>query len=135
MKKNKSLKENIEDQATSTMDDVKSGYKNVEEKTAEAVIKAKDDVVEWAEDGASKIKQGAHDFSENAKETFQKTAKSIDKNVKHGMSQYNAKAQEVADKVPGGFGDTVIRYPWVAISIGVLLGIVLGILFKPTRNA
>ncbi len=135
MKKNKSLKDNIDDQLTSTMDDVKSGYKNVEEKTVEAVTSAKDDVVEWAEDGVSKIKEGAHDFSENAKDTLHKTTKSIDKNVKRGMSQYNAKAQEIADKIPGGLGDKVIRYPWVAISVSLLIGIGLGILLKPTRHS
>ncbi len=135
MKKNKSQKHNIEDQVTSTMDNVKSGYKNIEEKTIQAATNVKDDVVEWAEGGASKIKEGAHDFSDSAKETLQKTTKSIDKNVKHGMSQYNAKAQEVADKVPGGFGDKVVRYPWVAISVSLIIGIGLGILIKPTRHA
>lgn len=128
-------KKKIEDQVTSTMDNVKSGYKNAEEKTVEAVKNVKDDVVEWAEDGVSKIREGAHDFTENAKETLQKTSKAIDKNVKHGMDQYNKKAQQMADKVPGEFGEKVRRYPWVAITIGVLFGFVLGVLLKPTRHA
>lgn len=135
MKKNKSLKDNIEDQLTSTMDDVKSEYKNVEEKTLHAVSSAKDDVGTWVEEGVSNIKEGTHQLMDDAKETFDKTTKSIDKNVKHGLSQYNVKAQEFADKVPGGLGDKVIRYPWVAISVSLLIGFVLGILLKPRRRA
>jgi len=134
MKKNKSLKDNIEGQMTSTMDDVKSGYKNVEEKTVKAVTNAKDDVVTWVEEGVSNIKEGSHQLMDDAKETYDKTAKSIDKNVKHGLRQYNVKAQEFADKVPG-VGDTVIRYPWVAITVSLLIGIALGFFLKPRRRA
>lgn len=117
------------------MDDVKSDYKDVEEKTLEAVSSAKDNVVAWVEEGVSNIKEGTHQLMDDAKETYDKTTKSIDKNVRHGLSQYNAKAQEVAEKVPGDFVNKVNRYPWVAISIGVLFGIVLGILLKPSQSA
>lgn len=117
------------------MDDVKSDYKDVEEKTLEAVSSAKDNVVAWVEEGVSNIKEGTHHLVDDAKETYDKTTQAIDKNVKKGLSQYNSKAQEVADKVPGGLGDTVIKYPWVAISIGLLFGIVLGFLLKPARKA
>ena len=134
MKKNKSLKDNIEDQLTSTMDDVKSGYKDTEEKTLEAVSSAKDNVVTWVEEGVSNIKEGTHHLMDDAKETYEKTAKSIDKNVKHGLRQYNVKAQEFADKVPG-VGDTVIRYPWVAITVSLLIGIALGFFLRPRRRA
>ncbi|MFU8827678.1 MAG: hypothetical protein ACNA70_09360 [Brevefilum sp.] len=135
MEKNKSLKENAQDQITSTMDDVKSGYKQVEEKTVEAVTQAKDDVVTWVEEGVSNIKEGTQQLMDDAKQTYDKTAKSIDKNVKHGLSEYNVKAQEFADKVPGGLGDSVIRYPWVAMTVSLFLGIALGYLLKPTRRA
>jgi ElaB/YqjD/DUF883 family membrane-anchored ribosome-binding protein len=134
MKKNKSLKENIEDQVTSSMDDVKSGYKDVEEKALKAVSGAKDSVVTWVEEGVSDIKEGTHQLMDDAKQTYEKTAKSIDKNVKHGLRQYNVKAQEFADKVPG-VGDTVIRYPWVAITVSLFIGIALGFLLKPARKA
>jgi ElaB/YqjD/DUF883 family membrane-anchored ribosome-binding protein len=134
MKKNKSLKDNIEDQVTSSMDDVKSGFKDAEEKTLEAVSGAKDSVVTWVEEGVSTLKEGTHQLMDDAKQTYDKTAKSIDKNVKHGLSQYNVKAQEFADKVPG-VGDTVIRYPWVAITVSLLIGIALGFFLKPRRRA
>ena len=130
MKKNKS----VEDQFNSTMDDVKSGYEDVEETTVKAVTKAKDDVVTWFEEGVSNIKEGSHQLMDDAKETYDKATKAIDKNVKNGLNQYEEKVQEIAEKVPGDFGDKVLKYPWVAISVGVLLGLVLGILLKPTRH-
>lgn len=135
MKKNKSHKQNIEDQINSTMDDVKTGYKQIEEKSIKAVTNAKDDVVTWVEEGVTNIKEGTHQLMDDAKETFDKTTKSIDKNVRHGLSQYNAKAQEIADKAPGRLGDKVLRYPWVAISVSLFIGIALGFLLKPRRRA
>jgi ElaB/YqjD/DUF883 family membrane-anchored ribosome-binding protein len=135
MNKKKARNHTTGEQINSVMDDVKSGYKDAEEKTLEAVSSAKDSVVTWVEEGVSNIKEGTHHLMDDAKETYDKTAKSIDKNVKHGLRQYNVKAQEFADKVPGGLGDTVIRYPWVAITVSLLIGIALGFLLKPSRRA
>jgi ElaB/YqjD/DUF883 family membrane-anchored ribosome-binding protein len=135
MKKNKSHNHKIEDQLTSVMDDVKTGYKDAEEKTLDAVSSAKDSVVTWVEEGVSNIKEGTHHLMDDAKQTYDKTTKSIDKNVKHGLRQYNVKAQEFADNVSGGLGDSVIRYPWVAITVSLFIGIALGFLLKPARKA
>lgn len=107
----------------------------MEEKTVQAVTNTKDDVFTWVEEGVTNIKEGSHQIMDDAKETIDKTTKSIDKNVKKGLSQYNTKAQELADKVPGRLGDNVIRYPWVAITISLLIGFGLGFLLKPRRRA
>ena len=135
MNKEKARNHTTGKQINSLMDDVKSDYKDVEGKTLEAVSSAKDSVVTWVEEGVSNIKEGTHQLMDDAKETYDKATKSIDKNVKHGMKQYNVKAQEFADKVPGGFGDTVDKYPWVAITVGLLIGITLGFFLKPSRRA
>jgi hypothetical protein len=50
-----------------------------------------------------------------------------------GLSEYNAKVQEAADKFPGGFGEKATRYPWVAMSIALAFGIFLGNILKPAR--
>ena len=117
------------------MDDVKSGYKDLEEKTLQSVSNAKDNAVTWVEEGVSKIKDGTHQVMDNVKDTVDKTVKSVDKNVTQGMTQYNKKAQELADKLPGRFGDKVLRYPWVAITVSLFIGIGLGLLIKPGRKA
>lgn len=135
MKKLFARKKNAGDQINSAMDDVKSGYKDLEGKTIKSVSNAKDHAVTWVEEGVSNIKEGSQHLMEDAKDTLDKTTRSINKNVKHGLTQYNAKAQEIADNVPGGLGDKVIRYPWVAISVTLFLGIGLGILLKPSQRA
>jgi len=135
MNKKKVQTHKIQDQIHTVVDDVKTGYKEIEEKSIHAVTDAKDEVVTWVEDGISTIKEDTHKLMEDAKETLDRTTQSIDKNVKHGLSQYNAKAQEIADKAPGRLGDKVLRYPWVAISVSLFIGIALGFLLKPRRRA
>jgi vacuolar-type H+-ATPase subunit H len=135
MNKKKARNQSAGDRINSAVDDVKSGYKDFKENTLQSVSDAKDNAVTWVEEGVSNLKEGTHHLLDDTKEAIVKTAQSIDKNVKHGLSQYNAKAQELADKVPGGLGDKVIRYPWVAISISLLIGIGLGFLLKPRRRA
>jgi ElaB/YqjD/DUF883 family membrane-anchored ribosome-binding protein len=58
----------------------------------------------------------------------------VKKGVEHGLSQYNAKAQEVANTVPGTFGKVVAKYPWVSITIGLMVGFLLSSLLKPARQ-
>ena len=70
----------------------------------------------------------------NVKDSVADTAAIVRKDVKRGMKQYNNKAQEVADKIPGGFSESAAKYPWVVISLGLALGFFLGILLKPSRH-
>jgi ElaB/YqjD/DUF883 family membrane-anchored ribosome-binding protein len=101
---------------------------------SQSTVKAKEDLTKWAEDGVSQMSEGFEKLTGDARETVVAAAATVKKDVGRGMSQYNAKVQEVADKVPGGFGEMATRYPWVAISIGLAIGLLLGILLKPSRQ-
>src|SRR5450759_4543937 len=79
----------------------------------------------------SQLSKGFEKLTGDAKETVVGAAATVKKDVGHGLSQYNDKAQDFADKVPDGFSKKAARYPWVAISIGLLVGFLLGILLKP----
>ena len=79
----------------------------------------------------SQLSKGFEKLTGDAKETVVGAAATVKKDVGHGLSQYNDKAQDFADKVPDGFSKKAARYPWVAISIGLLIGFLLGILLKP----
>ena len=70
----------------------------------------------------------------DAKEAVVDAAASVKKDVGHGLIQYNAKVQDAADKVPGGFGKKAVTYPWVALSVAMVIGLLLGRLLKPTRQ-
>jgi ElaB/YqjD/DUF883 family membrane-anchored ribosome-binding protein len=101
---------------------------------SQSTVKAKDDLTTWAEDGISQMSGGFEKLTGDARETVVAAAATLKKDVEHGLSQYNAKVQEVADKVPGRFGEMAARYPWVAISLGLAVGLLLGSLLKPARQ-
>ena len=84
-------------------------------------------------DGVSEFNQEFQKLTGDARETMVSAVTAIKKDIGQGLSQYNAKAQEVADKVPGGLGEKAARYPWVAISIALAAGLILGGLLKPAR--
>jgi len=105
-----------------------------EDNVSQATGKAKEDLTTWVEDAVSQLSEGFEKLTGDARETVVGAAATVKKYVGHGLSQYNAKAQEVADKVPGGFGEKAARYPWVAISIALAVGFLLGSLLKPARH-
>ncbi len=97
--------------------------------------KAKEDLTTWAEDSVSQLSDGIDKLAGDARETVVDAATTVKKDVSHGLKNYNAKVQEVADRVPGGFSEKAARYPWVALSIALAVGFVLGGLLKPARQA
>jgi ElaB/YqjD/DUF883 family membrane-anchored ribosome-binding protein len=101
---------------------------------SQATGKAKEDLTTWVADGSSQLSEGLDKLTGEAKDTVVSTAATVKKEVGHGLVQYNAKAQEVADQVPGGLGKKAARYPWVAISIALTVGFVLGSLLNPARQ-
>jgi ElaB/YqjD/DUF883 family membrane-anchored ribosome-binding protein len=101
---------------------------------SQSTVKAKEDLTKWAEDGVSQMSEGFEKLTGDARESLVAAAATMKKDVGYGLSQYNAKVQEVADKVPGRFGEMAARYPWVAISLGLAVGLLLGSLLKPARQ-
>ncbi|MDR3576027.1 MAG: hypothetical protein P4L50_19350 [Anaerolineaceae bacterium] len=99
----------------------------------QATGKVKEDVNTWVDDSVSQLGEGLEKLAGDAKESVVDTAAVVKKDVGRGLSQYNAKAQEVANKIPGDFGKKAAKYPWVAISLALLVGFVLGGLLKPSR--
>lgn len=99
------------------------------------VDKVKKDINNLVEDSASQLSDGFEKLTGEAKESVVGAATSLKKDFGHGFSQYNARIQDVANKVPGSFGKQVARYPWVAMSISLVVGFLLGSLFKPARHS
>jgi ElaB/YqjD/DUF883 family membrane-anchored ribosome-binding protein len=87
-----------------------------------------------AEDSYSQATKGFEKLKGDAKESLMGAADTLKKDVGHGLSQYNAKAQEFAKKVPGDLANKAAKYPWVAISIGLGIGLLLGGMLKPSRR-
>jgi ElaB/YqjD/DUF883 family membrane-anchored ribosome-binding protein len=101
----------------------------------QAAGKAKEELTSWAEDGVTQFSEKIGRMSGNVKDSVAGAAAAVSKDVKRGMNQYNDKAQEMVNKIPGGFSESVAKYPWVVISLGLALGFFLGILLKPSRHS
>lgn len=104
-------------------------------KVHQDTARVKKDLNTLVEDGVSQLSAGIEKLTNGTREAIVDTTAMVKKNVGHGLSQYNAKTQKVADKVPGGFGKKAVRYPWVAISIALVVGFLLGGLLKPARQS
>jgi ElaB/YqjD/DUF883 family membrane-anchored ribosome-binding protein len=104
-----------------------------ENTVGQATGKAKEDLANWVEANVSQLSEEFEKLAGDAKESVVGAATTVKKDVGHGLSQYNTKAQEVADKVPGSFGKKAASYPWVAITIALVFGFLLGSLLKPVR--
>lgn len=98
------------------------------------VSQAGQDLTTWVGEGVSDLSAGIEKLTDDTKEAVVEAAATVKKDVRRGLRQYNAKAQEAANKVPGGFGKKAARYPWVAISIALVVGFVLGNLLSPARQ-
>ena len=112
------------------MEDSAARLSKVGDNVSQVAGKAKEGLTTWVGDSTAQLNEGF----EKAKGTAKETVSTVTKNVGQGLSQYNAKAQEVANRVPGDFGKKTAQYPWVAISVALLFGFVLGLLVKPASH-
>jgi ElaB/YqjD/DUF883 family membrane-anchored ribosome-binding protein len=80
------------------------------------------------------LKTGFEKVTSDASKTVSDGAAMIKKDVGHGLRRYNSSAQRYADKVPGNLGKQVASYPWVAMSIVLVFGLLVGSLLKPARQ-
>ena len=78
--------------------------KAFEKKVNRDVDKAKNDLATLGEDGVTGLSRKFEQLTDDTKKTVDVAVKTVNKAVGHGLSQYNAKIQEVADRVPGGAG-------------------------------
>lgn len=109
-------------------------YRRFEVNLGQNTSKAKEDLTSWVDDSVNQFGKGVEKIAGEAKVTVADASATVLKDVKRGLSQYNTKAQKVADQVPGGIGKKVTKYPWVAVSIALSFGLLLGVLLNPVRR-
>jgi ElaB/YqjD/DUF883 family membrane-anchored ribosome-binding protein len=107
--------------------------KKEDNKVSKDAAKVKKDVSTLVEDSSAQLSEGIEKMADDAKESVVDAALTAKKDVGQTLIEYNAKVQKVAEKVPGEFSQMVASYPWVAISVALVVGFVLGGLFKPSR--
>jgi ElaB/YqjD/DUF883 family membrane-anchored ribosome-binding protein len=108
--------------------------KTFENKVNQDIDKLKKDVATLGDDGATGLSRMFAKRADDAKKTVADTVQTVNKAVGQGLSQYNTKIQEVADRVPGDFAKKAAGYPWVTITLSLAAGLLLGVLLKPGRQ-
>jgi hypothetical protein len=106
----------------------------IEENINQATTKAGKDMTTWVEDGVSHFSDGFDKLSQDTRETVRDTTRMMKKDMGHNLREYNTQAQNLANKMPFNFSKKTARYPWVIVSIGLILGFILGNLLKPDRQ-
>ncbi len=106
-----------------------------ENKVNRDIDNTKKDLATLTDDGVTGLGRKFEQLEESMKTTVTGAAKTINEGVGQGLSQYNAKVQEVADRVPGEFSKKATEYPWVTITLSVVIGLLLGMLLKPGRQS
>jgi len=119
------------------MDDDKA----FENKVYQDIDKAKEDVATLREDAATLGDDGVtglgrifDQLADDTKQMVSVGVKTINQEVGQGLSQYNAKVQDFADRIPGDFGKKAAKFPWVTITMSLAFGLILGLLLKPGRQ-
>ena len=108
--------------------------KQFENKVNRDIDKAKEDVATLGEDGVTGLSRKFEQLTDETKEMVTDAVKSLNQEVGHGLSTYNAKVQDFADRLPGDFGNKVARFPWVTITMSLAAGLLLGVLLRPRRQ-
>lgn len=106
---------------------------NLDKQGKQDTDRIKKDLNKMLANRVSQITEEIDKFTGEAKEAMLGAAESVKKDMEVQLDLYNSKAQEVVDKVPGGLVEKTTRYPWVAVSLALVAGLVLGGLLKPSR--
>ena len=104
------------------------------DKTKADVATLRDDAATLGEDGATGLGRIFDQLTNDTKQMVSVGVKTINQEVGQGLSQYNAKVQEYADRVPGDLGKKAAKFPWVTITMSMAFGLMLGLLLKPGRQ-
>lgn len=124
----------VKQDLSTLLEDSANRMSRLESKASQATGQAKEKVTTWVEDGISHLSKRFEKMAGDVRQTGLGAAATLKKDVGHGLKQYNARVQEAAYQVPNGFGKQAARYPWVAITITIVLAVsfLLGILLQPS---
>ncbi len=97
--------------------------------------KMKNDFMQLAKDSTTKINRDIERIACEAQDTVTTRAKSVAKDVGQGLSQYNSRVDNLVAKMPGNINTKASRYPWVALSIVLVVGLLLGVAIGGTGSS
>ena len=120
----------LKDDLTNVVEDSASRLSKFKENIGQTTGKAKEEVFHWVDSRVSKMSEGFEKMKSGARETVNEKMSVAKEGVGHGLSRFNSKAQQAAEKIPGGIGKKAASYPWVSISLALGFGLLLSGVFK-----
>ncbi len=108
--------------------------KNFGNSVKQSTDQAEKDVTRWVGNGVSQVSDRMNTLNDEARAAVVQAAAKLKKEANQSLDQYNDNAQQLADKIPGGFGEKVAKYPWVSLSIVLLVGVLLGSMIRFIRR-
>ncbi len=73
-------------------------------------------------------------LSNEQRKSASEAVKTLNKSIGEGLNQYNATVQDMVDRVPGDISKKVTGYPWVTITMTLLLGLLVGGILRFSRH-
>ncbi len=100
------------------------------------ISRAKKDLAALSDDiiGGLSGRFGRIRLTNDQRKSASEAVKSINKSIGQGLNQYNTTVQDVIDRVPGDISKKVTGYPWVTITMTLLLGLLVGGLLRFSRH-
>jgi hypothetical protein len=89
--------------------------------------KVKNDVIDLVNDSSARINHGIEKIAGGAQDTVSTTAKTVVRDVGKGLTQYNSRVDGLVAKMPGDINKKASRYPWVAMSMVLVTGLIIGV--------
>jgi len=125
---------NAKNELGKLVEDGAARVSNVKDDFSDAAAHTEAGITTWVEDNASKMSKEMGKITGDARDSIVGAAAALKKDLGVGLSQYNTKVQQIVDKAPGGLREQAAKYPWVALSITVAAGFLLGMLIRPARQ-
>ena len=97
------------------------------DKIGQDTRRVRNDVVELAKDSSARFNQGIGKIAGDAQETVSTATKTVVRDVNKGLTDYNSKVDDLVSKIPGDIKRKASRYPWVAMSMVLVVGLIIGV--------
>ena len=108
--------------------------KTFEQKVIRDIETMKKDLAKLGDDSVTGLSRKYEQLADDTKKKAVSAVQAVNQRVEQGLSQYNAKVQDMADRVPGDFAKKAAGYPWVTVTMSLVFGLLLGALLKPGRR-
>jgi ElaB/YqjD/DUF883 family membrane-anchored ribosome-binding protein len=104
--------------------------KALEKRINRDIDRAKRDLSILRDDAVTGLSRKFGQMADGPKKSAVSAVKTVNKSIGQGLNQYNTKIQDVVDKVPGDLTRKAAGYPWVAVTMSLVLGLMVGAILR-----